>query len=78
MVGCEGHGGCLNYMVVLPEHQRRGYGRRLVDKAVDELKKLGCVRVNLQVRRRSASALEFYTHLGFKDGDVVSLGRRLY
>jgi ribosomal protein S18 acetylase RimI-like enzyme len=27
MVGYEGHRGWLNCMAVLPEHQRRGYGR---------------------------------------------------
>jgi ribosomal protein S18 acetylase RimI-like enzyme len=77
MVGYDGHRGWLNYMAVLPAHQRQGYGRRLVDKAVDELQRLGCLKVNLQVRRSNASAVEFYTHLGFKDDDVVSLGKRL-
>ena len=77
MVGYEGHRGWLNYMAVLPEHQRRGYGRRLVEKAVDELKRLGCLKVNLQVRRSNVSVVEFYEHLGFKDDDVVSLGKRL-
>jgi len=77
MIGYEGHRGWLNYMAVLPEHQRCGYGRRLVEKGVDELKRLGCLKVNLQVRRSNMSAVEFYKHLGFKDDDVVSLGKRL-
>ncbi len=77
MVGYEGHRGWLNYMAILPEHQKKGYGRRLVDKAIDELRKLGCLKVNLQVRRRNVSVIEFYEHLGFKDDDVISLGMRL-
>ena len=77
MVGYEGHRGWLNYLAVLPEHQRRGYGRKLVEKGVDELKKLGCLKVNLQVRRSNVSVVEFYEHLGFKDDDVVGLGKRL-
>lgn len=77
MVGYEGHRGWLNYLAVLPEHQRRGYGRKLVEKAVDELKRLGCLKVNLQVRRSNVSVVEFYKHLGFKDDDVVGLGKRL-
>jgi len=76
MVGYEGHRGWMNYLAVLPEHQRRGYGRKLVEKAVDELKTLGCLKVNLQVRRSNVSAVEFYKHLGFKDEDVVGLGKR--
>ena len=77
MVGYEGHRGWLNYMAVLPEHRRCGYGRRLVEKAVAELKRLGCLKVCLQVRRSNLSVIEFYKHLGFKDDDVVSLGKRL-
>lgn len=77
MVGYEGHRGWMNYLAVLPEHQRRGYGRKLVEKAVDELKRLGCLKVNLQVRRSNVSVVEFYRHLGFKDDDVVGLGKRL-
>ena len=77
MVGYEGHRGWLNYLAVLPEHQRRGYGRKLVEKAVYELKKLGCLKVNLQVRRSNVSVVEFYKHLNFKDDDVVGLGKRL-
>ncbi len=77
MVGYEGHRGWLNYMAVLPEHQRHGYGTKLVEKAIDELKKLGCLKVNLQVRRSNISVVEFYKHLGFKDDDVVGLGKKL-
>ena len=77
MVGYEGHRGWMNYLAVLPEHQRRGYGRKLVEKAVDELKRLGCLKVNLQVRKSNVSVVEFYKHLGFKDDDVVGLGKRL-
>jgi ribosomal protein S18 acetylase RimI-like enzyme len=77
MAGYEGHRGWLNYLAVLPEYQKRGCGRKLVEKAVEELKKLGCLKVNLQVRRSNVSAVEFYRHLGFKDDDVVSLGKRL-
>jgi ribosomal protein S18 acetylase RimI-like enzyme len=47
----------------------------LVEKAVDELKRFGCLKVDLQVRRSNVSAAEFYKHLGFKDDDVVSLAK---
>jgi len=77
MAGYEGHRGWLNYLAILPEHQHRGYGRKLVEKAIVELEKLGCVKVNLQVRRSNISVVEFYRHLGFKEDDVTSLGKRL-
>ena len=77
MAGYEGHRGWLNYLAVLPEYQRRGYGRKLVEKAVAELKKLGCLKVNLEVRKSNSSVIDFYLHLGFKDNEVVGLGKRL-
>ncbi len=77
MVGYEGHRGWLNYLAVLPEYQKRGYGRQLVEKAIDELRKLGCLKVNLQVRKNNASVISFYKHLGFNEEDRVSLGMRL-
>ena len=77
MVGYEGHRGWLNYLAVSPKHQKRGYGKKLVDKAIIELRKLGCLKVNVQVRNSNPSAIEFYKHLGFRDDNVVSLGMRL-
>jgi ribosomal protein S18 acetylase RimI-like enzyme len=77
MVGYEGHRGWINYLAVAPEYQKRGYGTKLVLKAIGELKKLGCLKINLQVRRSNTSVVEFYNHLGFKEDDVLSLGMRL-
>ena len=77
MVGYEGHRGWLNYLAVSLDYQKQGYGNKLVNKAIYELKKIGCLKVNVQVRKSNTSAVEFYKHLGFKDDDVVSLGMRL-
>jgi len=77
MAGYDGHRGWLYYLAVLPEYQKRGYGRQLVEKAVNELRKLGCLKVNLQVRTSNTSVVDFYKNLGFKEEERVSLGIRL-
>ena len=77
MVGYEGHRGWINYLAVLPSFQKRGYGKKLVDKAIVELRKIGCLKINLQVRRSNASVVEFYKHLGFEEEERISLGMRL-
>lgn len=77
MVGYEGHRGWINYLAVTPEYQRRGYGEQLVQKSIDELRKMGCLKVNLQVRNTNTAVINFYKHLGFKDDNVTSLGLRL-
>ncbi|UCD97085.1 MAG: GNAT family acetyltransferase [Candidatus Bathyarchaeota archaeon] len=77
MVGYEGHRGWLNYLAVHPSFQRRGFGTKLVHKAIAELRKLGCPKLNLQVRKSNAPIIGFYRHLGFKEEERVSLGMRL-
>ena len=77
MVGYEGHRGWLNYLAVLPSFQKRGYGKKLVNKAIVELRKMGCLKLNLQVRKSNTAVIEFYKHLGFKEEERISLGMRL-
>jgi ribosomal protein S18 acetylase RimI-like enzyme len=77
MGGYEGHRGWIQYLAVLPAFQKRGYGKKLVSKAIVELRKLGCVKVNLQVRRSNAAVVGFYKHLGFEEEERISMGMRL-
>lgn len=77
MAGYEGHRGWINYLAVAPKHQRKGYGKKLVQKAINELAKMGCAKINLQVRRTNTKVIDFYKNIGFKEDDVVSLGKRL-
>lgn len=77
MVGYEGHRGWLNYLAVAPNHQRKGFGRAIVDEAERLLRKDGCPKINLQVRTSNEGAIEFYRRIGFAVDDVVSMGKRL-
>lgn len=77
MAGYEGHRGWLNYLAITPKYQRKGYGKKMVEKAISELSKLGCPKVNLQVRKNNMLAMEFYKHIGFKEDEVLSFGKRL-
>jgi ribosomal protein S18 acetylase RimI-like enzyme len=77
MVGYEGHRGWINYLAVSPDHQRKGYGRLLMDEAERLLRKEGCPKINLQVRTTNAAVLAFYKALGYGQDEVVSLGKRL-
>lgn len=77
MAGYEGHRGWLNDLAVAPDKRRRGIGRRLVIEAEKRLRRLGCPKINLQVRRANEAAIAFYRRIGFARDDVVNLGRRL-
>jgi ribosomal protein S18 acetylase RimI-like enzyme len=77
MVGYEGHRGWINYLGVSPEHQKRGFGRRMMEAAERLLRAEGCAKINLQVRRSNTGAAAFYTAIGFARDDVLSYGKRL-
>ncbi|MDG2308227.1 MAG: GNAT family acetyltransferase [Candidatus Binatia bacterium] len=77
MAGYEGHRGWINYLAVAPEHRREGLGRRMMGMAEDALRKLGCPKVNLQVRADNQAVVEFYERIGFAVEKRFSLGKRL-
>ena len=77
MVGYEGHRGWINYLVVHPDYQRRGFGRQLMKYATNILSNMGCQKINIQVRESNRSVIQFYKKLGFTDDDVLSYGKRI-
>ena len=77
MGGYEGHRGWVNYLAIDPSYQRKGFGRQIMQDIEKRLLALGCPKINLQVRNGNTSALEFYNRIGYKDDNVISLGKRL-
>lgn len=77
MAGYEGHRGWINYLAVDPLYRHRGFGRRMMKAAEEKLRRLGCPKINLQVRQSNAGVIEFYRRLGYTVDPVTSLGKRL-
>jgi ribosomal protein S18 acetylase RimI-like enzyme len=77
MAGYEGHRGWVNYLAVAPEHQGKGFGRAIMAEAEKLLGRMGCPKLNVQVRGANTAAVEFYRRLGYRIEDVVSLGKRI-
>jgi ribosomal protein S18 acetylase RimI-like enzyme len=77
MGGYEGHRGWVNYLAIDPSYQHKGFGRQIMQDIEKRLLALGCPKINLQVRNGNTSALEFYNRIGYKDDNVISLGKRL-
>jgi len=77
MVGYDGHRGWINYLAVDPAHQRSGFGRALMDAAEQQLRRIGCPKINLQIRRDNLEAIAFYERIGYTEDVVVSFGKRL-
>ena len=77
MAGYDGHRGWIYYLAVDPDYQHRGMGRRMMERAEAALKKRGCPKINLQVRKSNPAAIAFYGQLGYSNDDVIGLGKRL-
>ncbi len=74
MAGYDGHRGWLYAVAVDESCRRHGIGRDLVMHAVESLKQLGCIKVNLQIRADNHAVAEFYRNLGFQTEQRLSMG----
>lgn len=75
--GFDGHRGWLHKVAVLPPYQRRGIATALVRQATRKLRKIGCTKVNLQIRATNSEVRGFYESLGFKTEERLSMGMRI-
>jgi ribosomal-protein-alanine N-acetyltransferase len=75
---------CVNYLLheshildlaVHPDFRRRGVATMLMDAAMKELKRTGCVFMYLEVRGSNTGAQKFYERFGFK---VDGIRRKYY
>jgi ribosomal protein S18 acetylase RimI-like enzyme len=77
LAGYDGVRGWIHHLAVHPSYRRRGIGRELVHAAESGLAKMGCPKVNLQVRATNDSVVSFYRALGYTIEERTSLGKRL-
>ena len=74
MAGYDGHRGWLYAVAVLKEQRRSGAGAALVKQAIQTLKVMGCIKVNLQIRATNTEVAAFYESLGFVIEERLSMG----
>ena len=74
MAGYDGHRGWLYSVAVLPDQRRRGIGKSLIKSAMNALKEIGCIKVNLQIRASNHEVKAFYESLGFGVEERISMG----
>jgi len=77
MGGYDGHRGWIYYVAVSPRHRRQGIGTALMTGVEQKVARLGCPKLNLQVRASNHEAVAFYERLGYKVEQRVSMGKRL-
>ena len=77
MAGYDGFRGWIYHLAVLPSYRRQGIGTMLVQSAENRLRRLGCRKVNLQIRSSNAAVGDFYRTIGYAVEDRVSMGKLL-
>ena len=77
LAGYDGVRGWLHHVATHPDHRRNGVAEQLIEHAADGLRKLGCVKLNLQVRSNNQQVVAFYEKLGFEVEERISLGKKL-
>ncbi|MFO1050999.1 MAG: GNAT family N-acetyltransferase [Planctomycetota bacterium] len=61
-------------LIVDPRHRRRGIGRLLVEKALEEARRLGLRRLSALVRPDNEPALRLFTETGFEPSATRVVG----
>jgi ribosomal protein S18 acetylase RimI-like enzyme len=77
MAGYDGHRGWVYCVAVAPAYRRESVGRALMERVERDLTRMGCHKLNLQVRKSNEEAVAFYEKLGYSVEDRVSMGKRL-
>ncbi len=74
IAGYDGHRGWLYAVATIKEKRRSGTGTALVKYAMQSLKDIGCVKVNIQIRATNRDVAAFYESLGFLTEERLSMG----
>ena len=78
MAGYDGHRGWIYSLGVLPEYREEGIGTMLLKHAENELKKLNCPKINLQILSSNKEVTGFYQKNGYRIEERISMGKILY
>ncbi len=69
LAGHDGRRGLFHHVSVLPEYQKQGIGKMLVDNAMNALEKEGITKVLLVVFKDNDNGNAFWEYLGFTKRD---------
>lgn len=73
LCGHDGRRGYLYHLAVSKRYRRAGLGRRLVERCVESLRKLGIHKCNIFVFAKNVEGTAFWTHTGWTQRPDLSL-----
>jgi ribosomal protein S18 acetylase RimI-like enzyme len=75
--GLPGTVGWIDTIGVLPDYQRQGVARLLVEELVSAMCKVGVCKIYTLVNWRDGDMLRFFDKIGFTPGDMINLERKV-
>jgi len=75
--GYDGFRGWVYHLAVINDNRRSGIGKMMMIAIEKDLRQLGCIKINIQVRSSNQEVILFYNGIGFNIEDHVSLGKLL-
>ncbi|MFX0137948.1 MAG: GNAT family N-acetyltransferase [Candidatus Hodarchaeota archaeon] len=66
-----GLSGLIDELIVSQEYQNKGIGQYLIQKAIEECKKLGCYEMEVSTEFENKKAIGFYKKIGFEERGIL-------
>jgi ribosomal protein S18 acetylase RimI-like enzyme len=67
--GFDGRRGYVHHLAVDPDHQKKGYGKMIIDKLIANFRKIGVHKIHLFIEKYNKDVVEFYRNLGWEIRD---------
>ncbi|MGA2143256.1 MAG: GNAT family acetyltransferase [Brevinematales bacterium] len=77
MAGYDGHRGWIYSLAVSQGYRNRGTGTLLLRHAENELLKLNCPKIKLQILNSNADVIDFYRKNGYNVEETICMGKTL-
>jgi len=71
--GWDGRRGYIHHLAVHEDYHRRGCGRALVERVLDEFRRMGVDKVHIFVLTENKEAIEFYRRIGWYWRDELGM-----
>lgn len=73
----DGRSVSVHRLAVKTEHQKKGYGKLLIETLEKKMKERGIQRIFLQVHTSNQKVLGFYRKLGYVDDPLITLQKKI-
>jgi ribosomal protein S18 acetylase RimI-like enzyme len=66
MGGFDGRRGYVHHLAVDPIHQKKGYGKMLMDSLINKFRRIGVHKVHLFIEKQNQAVVDFYSNMDWQ------------